>query len=166
MEEEKTPRPHEPPMSRDQVRIFLTSKFGEEMDVAHLSDGELRKLRDLIAHGKDRKIYEEWLRVIPDQKRAYFNLAIMHEYAHRELAMQTEAKVAPPKGFLVDALLPPADAEERLYNILGRYNYWLRKYGPFRAHTIFYLQSVGTVIGFWIAWLSKHLKVLEYLRKS
>src|SRR5262245_57837763 len=35
-----------------------------------------------------------------------------------------------PRGFLVDLLLPPDRAEDVLYNLLGRYPYWIERHGP------------------------------------
>jgi hypothetical protein len=71
-----------------------------------------------------------------------------------------------PKGFLLDLLLPPDRAEEALFNILGRYDYWVQKYGALRARCIFTTQSLGVVLTFWADWLLNRVKLLRFLRPS
>jgi hypothetical protein len=79
---------------------------------------------------------------------------------------ETEANHPPPKGFMIDALMPPADAEEALYNILGRYEHWVEKYGQRKARFISFTQSAGAVLTFWADWAMKRLKLLQHIRRS
>src|SRR5262245_24026699 len=72
---------------------------------------------------------------------------------------------AAPKGFLIDLLLPPDRAEDALFNILGRYDYWVAKHGVRRARVIFVTQSIFAVISYWSDWLLKRLKLLDLLRR-
>jgi hypothetical protein len=69
----------------------------------------------------------------------------------------------PPKGFLVDLLVPPDRAEDMLLALQGAFeDRWVPKYGARRARHIFMLQSIGSVIGFWINWVMKHIKVFKF----
>jgi hypothetical protein len=54
--------------------------------------------------------------------------------------------------------MPPDRAEEALFNILGRYDYWVAKYGFRKARVIFATQSAGAVITFWADWLLRLLR--------
>lgn len=71
-----------------------------------------------------------------------------------------------PKGLLLDLLMPPSDAENALFNILGRYQYWVGAHGEFWAKVIFFSQSTSVIVRFWAEWLLKHLKLIDLLRKS
>jgi hypothetical protein len=71
-----------------------------------------------------------------------------------------------PKGFLIDLLMPPDRAEDALFNILRRYDYWVEKHGAVRARCIFVTQSLGAVLSFWTDWLLKRAKLLRFLRPS
>lgn len=71
-----------------------------------------------------------------------------------------------PKGFIVDLLMPPDRAEDALFNILGRYDYWVEKHGTLKARCIFMTQSLGAVLSFWTDWLLKRAKLLRFLRPS
>jgi hypothetical protein len=72
---------------------------------------------------------------------------------------------APPKGFGVDLLLPPDRAEDVLFNLLGRYEYWVQQHGAIKARIIFATQSFGCVLNFWTEWLLRRVKLLKLLRK-
>jgi hypothetical protein len=61
---------------------------------------------------------------------------------------------------------PPERAEEAVFNILGRYDYWLAQHGVRTARVIFMMQSVGAVLSFWTDWLLRRLKLLDFLRRS
>ena len=71
-----------------------------------------------------------------------------------------------PKGFLIDWLLPPELAEEALFNILGRYPYWVEKYGYRKARFIFGSQSCRCVLDYWTDWLVRRLKLLTLLTRT
>jgi hypothetical protein len=71
-----------------------------------------------------------------------------------------------PKGFLVDLLMSPARADDAMFSILGRYDYWVGKYGFWGARFVFHTQCVGTIVTFWIDWLLRRIKLLELLRRS
>jgi hypothetical protein len=71
-----------------------------------------------------------------------------------------------PKGFLVDLLMPPDRAEDALFNILDRYDYWVVRYGMPRARLIFFTQCAGAILTFWTDWLLRRVKLLEFLRRS
>jgi hypothetical protein len=62
--------------------------------------------------------------------------------------------------------MPPDRAEEALYNILGRYDYWFRKHGALKARMIFATQSFGAILTFWADWLLRRIKLLCFLRPS
>ena len=62
--------------------------------------------------------------------------------------------------------LPPDRAEDSLYNILGRYDYWVAKHGERKARVIFTVQSVGAIITFWSDWLLQRVKLLSFLKPS
>lgn len=79
---------------------------------------------------------------------------------------QTTRRSTPPKGLLIDLFMPPDSAEEAIYNILGRYDYWAGKHGWFWARVIFMSQSMGAILSFWTDWLLRRSKLLEILRKS
>jgi hypothetical protein len=74
--------------------------------------------------------------------------------------------VKAPKGFLIDWLLPPDLAEEALFNILGRYPYWVEKYGYRKARFIFGSQSFRCVVDYWTDWLIRRLKLLTFLQSQ
>ncbi|SRR6266700_6374971 len=71
-----------------------------------------------------------------------------------------------PPGFLVDLLLPPDRAEDVLYNLLGRYPYWVGKHGPLKARLIFFTHSTGAIVGFWLDWVLKRANLLRLWRSS
>jgi hypothetical protein len=66
-----------------------------------------------------------------------------------------------PRGLLVDLFMPPDRAEDALYNLLGRYDYWVEVHGVRWARIIFYLQSAGSIVTFWTDWAMKRLKLLK-----
>jgi len=66
-----------------------------------------------------------------------------------------------PRGFLIDAFMPPDRAEDVNCNLLRRYDYWVEKHGARRARIIFFLQSAGSILTFWTDWLMKRLKLLK-----
>lgn len=71
-----------------------------------------------------------------------------------------------PRGFLIDLLMPPDRAEDALYNILARYEYWVAKHGERKARLIFITQSIGAIVTFWSDWLLQRAKLLRLLRPS
>jgi hypothetical protein len=71
-----------------------------------------------------------------------------------------------PRGFLIDWLLPPDRADDVLYNLLGRYPYWVEKHGLLKARLIFLTQSLGTIVGFWLDWVLKRANLLKFWRSS
>jgi len=71
-----------------------------------------------------------------------------------------------PKGFLIDLLLPPDRAEDALFNLFGRYNYWVAKHGVRKARVIFTVQSIIVVITYWSDWVLKRLKLFDLFRRS
>jgi hypothetical protein len=66
-----------------------------------------------------------------------------------------------PRGLIVDLLLPPDRAEDVLYNLLARYEYWLEKHGARWARIIFFTQSALAIGMFWTDWAMKRLKLLK-----
>jgi hypothetical protein len=82
------------------------------------------------------------------------------------LKEKNDAERRRPKGFVLDLLMPADRAEDALFNILGRYDYWVEKHGAFRARCIFITQSLGAVLSFWTDWLLKRAKLLRFLRPS
>lgn len=72
----------------------------------------------------------------------------------------------PPKGLLIDALVPPERAEDALYNILGRYDYWVKKYGMQRARLIFFTQSFVFVVCYWTEWFVRLWKPARQSKRS
>jgi hypothetical protein len=69
----------------------------------------------------------------------------------------------PPKGFLIDWLVPADRAEDMLLVLQKAFEErWVPKYGARRARRIFMTQSAGAVIGFWINWMMKHLCLLKF----
>jgi hypothetical protein len=119
------------------------------------------------------------------QKRMAYvdgNMIALYFNSHRQISKLTEAvgeakaagnaeataeaKVicnAAPTGFLIDLLMPPDQAEERLVNILRRYDCWVGKYGAGRAGFIFHTQCIGAIVSFWMDWLLRRLKLIEFL---
>jgi hypothetical protein len=74
-----------------------------------------------------------------------------------------DADVEPPKGLLIDLLVPPDQAEDRLLQLQKAFEErWVPKYGTRRARRMFVTQSIGSVIGFWINWMMKHLSLLKF----
>jgi hypothetical protein len=65
------------------------------------------------------------------------------------------------RGLLVDLFMPPDRADDVLYNLLGRYDYWIEKHGVRWARVIFFVQSAGSIVTFWTDWLLKRLKLLK-----
>jgi len=73
---------------------------------------------------------------------------------------------APPRGFWTDLLLPPERADDILYNLLGRCDYWVQKHGAVKARLIFATQSFGCILSFWTDWLLRRVRLLVQLRKQ
>jgi hypothetical protein len=68
-----------------------------------------------------------------------------------------------PKGFLVDLLVPADRAEDMLLVLQKAYEErWVPKYGTRRARRILMMHSIGSVIGFWVNWMVKHLSLLKF----
>jgi hypothetical protein len=59
--------------------------------------------------------------------------------------------------------MPPDRAADVLFNLLGRYDYWIEQHGVRRARLIFAVQSIGAVASFWSYWLLRRLKLVEFL---
>jgi curved DNA-binding protein CbpA len=76
--------------------------------------------------------------------------------------VRSQSSQTPPRGFWVDLLLPPDRADDVLFNLLGRYDYWVQKHGFPKGRIIFAVQLFGCVLSFWTEWL---LKLLALLRK-
>lgn len=71
-----------------------------------------------------------------------------------------------PRGLLIDLFMPPDRAEDVVYNLLARYEYWVEKHGVRLARLVFFTQSVGSVVTFWCDWLLKRLKLLKMFVSS
>jgi hypothetical protein len=81
--------------------------------------------------------------------------------AHHGKALDSD--VEPPKGFLIDLLVPTDRAEDMLLGLEEAFEErWLPKYGTRCARRMFMTHSIGSVIGFWINWLMKHLRLLKF----
>lgn len=90
----------------------------------------------------------------------YFELQARRKLVE-SVAVVDEAFAQSPKGLLLDAFLPPEDAGERLYSILGRYPYWVAKHGTRKARFIFASQSLLCVLSFWFDWLMRRFRALR-----
>jgi hypothetical protein len=119
----------------------------------HFSERELIKL----AHPEARSIHFITASTLAAQ-------ALLPQVVGKQ--MRQAAQYTPPKGLLVDLLMSPDRAEDVLYNLQGRYEYWVEKYGPRRARLIFFTQSMGSVVSFWTDWLLHRVKLLQFLRHS
>jgi hypothetical protein len=74
----------------------------------------------------------------------------------------------PPKGLLIDLLVPPERAGDMVSNLLEAFNArWVVKYGHKRARFIFATQSVFCVLCFWGEWARKYaIPLIRAVRKS
>jgi hypothetical protein len=99
---------------------------------------------------------------LPKSALDYFRAALASAFVRRWAAQENIA----PKGLLIDLLMPPDRAEEALFNILGRNDYWVAKHGVRKARLIFNTQSAGAVITFWADWLLRRVKLPALLRRS
>jgi hypothetical protein len=77
----------------------------------------------------------------------------------RSKMLKTEA----PKGFLIDLLVPPDRADDMLLGLQTAFEErWVPKYGARCARRMFMTHSIGSIIGFWINWMMKHLRLLKF----
>jgi hypothetical protein len=68
-----------------------------------------------------------------------------------------------PKGLLLDMLIPSARSEDMLLTLSEAFERrWLPKYGIRKARLIFFVQSTGAIIGYWIGWLKNNLNVFKF----
>jgi hypothetical protein len=73
----------------------------------------------------------------------------------------------PQKSLLIDLLVPADRAEDMLGELQKAYKErWVPKYGERRARRILMMHSIGSIIGFWINWMVKHLSLLKFFASS
>jgi hypothetical protein len=80
-----------------------------------------------------------------------------------ELRKTLDTGGEPPKGLLIDLLVPADRADDMLLALQKAFDErWVPKYGARHARCIFMTQSIGSIIGFWIDWMMKHLRLLKF----
>jgi hypothetical protein len=80
-----------------------------------------------------------------------------------EMGRLSDPRLEAPKGVLIDFLLPPDHAEHRLLALQKAFEErWVPKYGQRCARCMFMTHSIGSVIGFWINRMMKHLRLLKF----
>jgi hypothetical protein len=119
---------------------------------------ELERLR--VEPPDDLRRVVERLRLHPDKTESQGALLVL---TILKIA-RSNAFHPTPKGFLIDLLLPPDRADDVLFNLLGRYDYWVDKHGRTRADIIFFTQSIGCILSFWTDWVLKRLKLIDLFR--
>jgi hypothetical protein len=121
-----------------------------------------------------RRLPEKWIERLephPDTIKADMEFVERHERLMNWLRdvidilrhKLLDADQKSPKGFLIDLLVPPDRAEDMLLGLEKGFERWVLKYGVRGARRRFLWHSVWSVIGFWINWMMKHLKLLKFL---
>jgi hypothetical protein len=122
---------------------------------------------DFFLMGRDfmeRQPFEFWMSFFTVVLTVCTSLLTWSTYRHMSRLNLKEASRSTakcPSGLLVDLLMPPDRAEDILYNLLGRYDYWVAGHGQRWARVIFFIQSIGAVLTFWSDWALKRLKLLK-----
>jgi hypothetical protein len=73
-----------------------------------------------------------------------------------------DANQKPPKGFLIDLLVPPDRADDMLLELQKGFERWVPKYGARCARRMFITHSIGSIIRFWIDGILKRLDLLKF----
>jgi hypothetical protein len=128
----------------------------------------LAQARRFVRHLEDRG----WPEVMAGQALGTI-LDTLEEHGQMEVAdlkkpggfgISIVYEVKPPKGFLIDWLVPADRADDMLLALQKAFEErWVPKYGVRRARRMFLWHAVWSVIGFWINWMMKHLRLLKFL---
>ncbi|HWX32257.1 MAG TPA: hypothetical protein VNZ53_33100 [Steroidobacteraceae bacterium] len=157
----------------DKIHVFISSGHHRDWKKIHESlvatypeklvvvpsvrDGELEKgWAKVFEAGKLRMAGKERTRFIS------MLLAVFRPWIELSKVFR-RGRRGPPKGFLIDLLVPADRAEDMLSGLQTAYEErWVPKYGARRARRIFMTQSIGSILGFWIDWMMKHLRLLKF----
>jgi hypothetical protein len=132
------------------------SRIYEIEDGVELLGEPFVKLRErkVVIHGDVKQ--EVWSRYLEASTK------ILNRYGATG-EMPPKTKAGPPKGLLIDMLIPAGRSEDMLLMLDQAYeNRWLPKYDVHRAKSIYFVQCTGAVAGYWINWFKSNLKVFNF----
>jgi predicted flap endonuclease-1-like 5' DNA nuclease len=117
----------------------------------------------LAQNMKEVNARRKMVRVMPSEKSVE-QLITQASKLQSKITRITESyeELVPPKGMLVDILIPATRAEDMQLMLQRAFEErWVPKYGARGARRLYMLQSLGAVVGYWINWTMQHLGILK-----
>jgi hypothetical protein len=145
--------------SRSRVKAAQEAHTEEIFCIPHHGGWRSADIGDFNGDGKTDILFREG-----DRSVKIFDDLTIHEWpATDPNGVSGRLVEGMPPGLLIDMLVPAARADDMLLALSKAFEQrWLPKYGSRRARLIFLVQSMGSVVGYWISWVRKNLNILRF----